>query len=283
MRFREMIEAMSRDGVTRFIEVGPGRVLTGLVDQILDASRISRWRLTTRRPGVCAAGIAGLAALAADGVALDLAALFDSYETPQKHVPAPKHAVMVSGANLGKPYPPADGKTSVTPKRARAAVVCLAPATGGRTKAPGLRPISRRSTICRPCLRRNPAVRRMSGVVVDRIQKETAEQHQRLPGHHDAKPPGVPGQCLQMAAQINGQHITVSRTHPVVNEVRPSTRSNAPLLARQRRSTDRPADRGGHAACLPRPESGRGRRIGAVAVGGRGGVGDGVAEDGLSG
>ena len=46
--------------------------------------------------------------------------LFDHYEEPAKHVPAPpKHAVMVGGANLGKPYPPVDGKVSITPKRAR--------------------------------------------------------------------------------------------------------------------------------------------------------------------
>ena len=112
VKFREMIEAMARDGVTRFIEVGPGRVLTGLVGQILDTTPHIAVALDDPKAGGLRGWHRGLAALAADGVALDLVSLFDHYDAPAKHVAAPAHAVLVGGANLGKPYPPADGKTS---------------------------------------------------------------------------------------------------------------------------------------------------------------------------
>lgn len=100
VRFREMIEAMSRDGITRFIEVGPGRVLTRLVDQILDGTPHKAVALDDPKVDGLRGWHRGLAALAADGVALDLAALFESYEIPDKHNPPPAHAVRVGGANL---------------------------------------------------------------------------------------------------------------------------------------------------------------------------------------
>ena len=139
VKFREMIEAMARDGVTRFIEVGPGRVLTGLVGQILDTTPHIAVALDDPKAGGLRGWHRGLAALAADGVALDLVSLFDHYDEPAKHVAAPAHAVLVGGANLGKPYPPADGKTSITPKRAR------------------VKRMSRRRTRRRPSCRRTPA------------------------------------------------------------------------------------------------------------------------------
>ncbi|WP_082690470.1 type I polyketide synthase [Mycobacterium sp. M26] len=110
VRFREMVEAMARDGVTRFIEVGPSRVLTKLVDQILDGTPHLAVALDDPKAGGLRGWHRGLAALAADGVPLNLAALYDNYEEPAQHVPAPKHAVLVGGANVGKPYPPADGR-----------------------------------------------------------------------------------------------------------------------------------------------------------------------------
>ncbi|MBO0675902.1 SDR family NAD(P)-dependent oxidoreductase [Mycolicibacterium sp. S2-37] len=119
VKFREMIEAMADADVTRFIEVGPSRVLTGLVGQILAGTPHLAVALDDSKSGGLRGWHRGLAALAADGVVLDLVALFDHYAEPAKHVPAPAHAVLVGGANLGKPYPPADGKTSITPKRVR--------------------------------------------------------------------------------------------------------------------------------------------------------------------
>ncbi|MET0937190.1 MAG: beta-ketoacyl synthase N-terminal-like domain-containing protein, partial [Luteibacter sp.] len=75
VRFREMIETMARDGVTRFIEVGPGRVLTKLVGQILDTTPHIAVALDDSKAGGLRGWHRGLAALAADGVALDLVSL----------------------------------------------------------------------------------------------------------------------------------------------------------------------------------------------------------------
>ena len=119
VRFREMIQAMAADGVTRFIEVGPGRVLTGLVNQILGDIEHLAVALDDPKVADLRGWHRGLAVLAADGVGLDLVRLYDHYEEPAKFVPAPKYAVMVGGANVGKPYPPADGKVVITPKRKR--------------------------------------------------------------------------------------------------------------------------------------------------------------------
>lgn len=65
-----MIEAMSRDGINRFIEVGPGRVLTRLVDQILDGTPHKAVALDDPKVDGLRGWHRGLAALAADGVAL---------------------------------------------------------------------------------------------------------------------------------------------------------------------------------------------------------------------
>ena len=105
VRFREMIEAMARDGVTRFIEVGPGRVLTGLVGKILGTSAHIAVALDDPKADGLRGWHRGLAALAADGVALDLVALFDHYEEPEKFVPAPKHVGQGRGSQPRQALP----------------------------------------------------------------------------------------------------------------------------------------------------------------------------------
>ena len=126
VRFREMIRAMAADGVTRFIEVGPGRVLTGLVNQILGDTRT--WRVALDDPKVAdlRGWHRGLAALAADSVSLDLVTLYDHYEGARQFVAAPKYAVMVGGANVGSRIrrPTAGGHH---PKRKRTRFAAAAP------------------------------------------------------------------------------------------------------------------------------------------------------------
>ena len=199
VKFREMIEAMARYGVTRFIEVGPGRVLTGLVGQILDTTPHIAVALDDPKAGGLRGWHRGLAALAADGVALDLVSLFDHYDAPAKHVAAPAHAVLVGGANLGKPYPPADGKTSITLKRAR---MTLPDAPSPVAEGPQL----------------TPAVQRVDAPlstdawsVIDRIQKETAEQHQHYLDVMTQSHQAFLDVSAQMMAQIVGDHATVAQ------------------------------------------------------------------------
>ncbi|MFY1621171.1 beta-ketoacyl synthase N-terminal-like domain-containing protein, partial [Micromonospora sp. WMMD736] len=234
VKFREMIEAMARDGVTRFIEVGPGRVLTGLVGQILAKAPHIAVALDDPKAGGMRGWHRGLATLAADGVALDLVSLFDHYEEPAKFVAPPAHAVKVGGANLGKPYPPVDGKVSITPKRTRARASVtptpVAEAAHMKPEAPHAEtPAPQRMTS--PTVQRNdaPEIQRMEAPVVqrtdvssaavetarsplsvdawsviDRIQQETAEQHQRYLDVTTQSHQAFLDVSVQMMAEIMG-------------------------------------------------------------------------------
>ncbi|WP_183516089.1 type I polyketide synthase, partial [Mycolicibacterium sp. BK607] len=247
VRFREMIEAMARDGVTRFIEVGPSRVLTGLVTKILGDSAHFAVALDDPKADGLRGWHRGLAALAADGVALDLVALFDHYAEPVKFVPAPKHAVKVGGANLGKPYPPVDGKVSIKAKRTRASVQSAPPAV---VQAPAPAPAVQRMeapVAAAPA----PVVQAQAPVVqqveiqaevieaplssdvwsiIDSIQKETAEQHQRYMDVVTNSHQAFLDMSTQMMAQIVGGSTTVAQAPSVLTSVAPQ-QVMAPVIA----------------------------------------------------
>ncbi|PQE02410.1 hypothetical protein CYL16_02430 [Mycobacterium sp. EPG1] len=281
VKFRDMIETMARDGVTRFIEVGPGRVLTGLVDQILDTTP----HLAVTLDGAKSDGLRGwhrgLAALAADGVQLDLVSLFDHFDEPAKHEPAPKHAVLVGGANLGKPYPPVDGAVQITPKRTRPSVTSAPsqsdPAGEGSRMTPAVQrmeaPSAHTVAAAMPAAPAPAAVTPASAVavhqtlapapevhvpapsvsaplstdawsIVDRIQRETAEQHQRyldvMTQSHQAfldvatqMMSGIVGGPA--AAPQNGSRVALKEVVPapapagVTNGVVPATNGAAPV------------------------------------------------------
>lgn len=196
VRFREMIRSMADDGVTRFIEVGPGRILTGLVGQILADTPHLAVALDDRKAGGLRGWHRGLAALAADGVPLDLAALFAAYETPAAFVAPPSHAVMVGGANLGKPYPPADGNVTITPKRQRAPAVT-------RTLSDAPPPVVQNAAP-----RIEPAVStELSGDawgLIDRIQSETVAQHRHYLDVMAKSHQSFLDMSTQMLAQVTG-------------------------------------------------------------------------------
>ncbi len=245
VKFREMIEAMAHDDVTRFIEVGPGRVLTGLVDKILDTTPHIAVALDSSKADGLRGWHRGLAALAADGVALDLVSLFDHYDEPAKHVPPAAHAVLVGGANLGKPYPPADGKKSITPKRVRTNVASARPevkqpAAEGpaltqstqRMEPPALQPVAVSApTVHVP----EPAIHvpepevhvhapeviaPLSGdawSVIDRIQKETAEQHHRYLDVMTQSHQAFLDMSAQMLVEIVGDHSGVTQAPRTVH------------------------------------------------------------------
>ena len=248
VRFREMIEAMARDGVTRFIEVGPGRVLTGLVGKILGTSAHIAVALDDPKAGGLRGWHRGLAALAADGVALDLVALFDHYEEPQKFVPAPKHVVKVGGANLGKPYPPVDGKKTITPKRTRVSVQSALPAVAEtpapapavqRMEAPAVHAPAPAAQVQAPVVQQQAQVVHhqaevqaevidapLSGDVwsiIDSIQKETAEQHQRYMDVVTQSHQAFLDMSTQMMAQIVGDPATVAQAPRALPSVATAT------------------------------------------------------------
>lgn len=121
VRFREIIEAMAEDGVTTFIEAGPGNVLTALVGQILPG-RANAVALDDKKGDGLAAFLAGLGKLAVLGHAVDFVALFNGMPAPAARPPRSKHAIDLNGANYRKPYPPAGGAEALpAPNAARPA------------------------------------------------------------------------------------------------------------------------------------------------------------------
>ena len=245
VRFREMIEAMARDGVTRFIEVGPSRVLTKLVGQILETTPHSAVALDDPKAEATRGWHRGLAALAADGVALDLVALYDHFEEPEQHVPAPAHAVLVGGANVGKPYPRANGNNTITPKRVRvpATSAPIAPPSTNSAPTPAA-PRPEEPTVNLP---RNGAQSHAADMpspvtpaaiapqaehwapveaaplsadawsVIDRIQQETAKQHERYLDVVTHSHQAFLETAAQMMAEIVGDHSAAPQApRPVV-------------------------------------------------------------------
>nr|WP_321510853.1 beta-ketoacyl synthase N-terminal-like domain-containing protein [uncultured Hyphomonas sp.] len=109
VRFRELVEQMYRDGARTFIEVGPGSVVSGLVDDVLGSRPHTAYALDNKRVNGVTQFLSTLGALSVSGMAINFAGLFDDLPAePPKPAP-PKHAVMISGANYGKPYPPPEG------------------------------------------------------------------------------------------------------------------------------------------------------------------------------
>ncbi len=107
VRFVEQIEAMFAGGARTFIEVGPGQVLTALVGRCLEAR--PHLAVALDQPGKhgVTALFHALGRLAAAGVPLDFAPLWEGQALPDDPAnPAPSKLVLrLNGANFGKPYP----------------------------------------------------------------------------------------------------------------------------------------------------------------------------------
>lgn len=128
VRFREQVQAMYDAGARIFVEIGPGSVVSGLVGNILDDQPHIAISMDHKRRNGVNQFLMAIASLSVAGVKLDYEALFaDLPAQPPKPEPS-RHAVMISGANFNKPYPPANGaegrvapnKTIPQPKAAAA-------------------------------------------------------------------------------------------------------------------------------------------------------------------
>ena len=120
VRFAETIEAMFARGVRVFVEVGPGSVLTDLIGRVLDG-RPHLAVATDRRTlhGMTALQSA-LGQLAVAGVAVSFDGLWD--EAPivaRSRRRSSAAAVLITGTNVGKPYPPSGEETTPAPAAAR--------------------------------------------------------------------------------------------------------------------------------------------------------------------
>ncbi|MDB4930806.1 MAG: omega-3 polyunsaturated fatty acid synthase subunit, PfaA, partial [Myxococcaceae bacterium] len=127
VRFVEQVEAMWAAGARTFVEVGPGAVLTDLVDRILgDRAHVSVALDRKGKHGVTSLQ-EGLGRMAVAGVAVDFAPLWAEY-APAPTTPKKKPAMTISlnGSNYGKPYPPKGGAAALpkpNPPRVKEVVI----------------------------------------------------------------------------------------------------------------------------------------------------------------
>jgi polyketide-type polyunsaturated fatty acid synthase PfaA len=126
VRFVDVVEAMYARGVRTFVEVGPGAVLTAMIDRICgDRPHRAVALDRTGRHGVTCLW-QSLAQVAIAGHAVDFSALwreFDLGPDPRAE-PKPKMTVRISGTNYGKKYPPEGGAAALprpNPPRAQVA------------------------------------------------------------------------------------------------------------------------------------------------------------------
>ena len=134
VRWTQLVTNLADDGVTTFVEVGPGAVLTGLVGRILGDRAHRAIALDRKGKDGVTALLRGLARLAAAGVSMQPAALWEGYGEPvdPATVAKPRLALPINGANYGKVYPPAGGAAALpapNPETPSVAARSVAPAT----------------------------------------------------------------------------------------------------------------------------------------------------------
>ena len=115
VRFVEQIEAMYASGVRTFVEVGPGRVLSGLAGHILKSRPHRAIALDRKgRPG-WASLQQGLTLLSVAGVGVDYAKLWAEF-APMADPRARRRPAMtlkLNGSSYGKIYPPVQGAVAL--------------------------------------------------------------------------------------------------------------------------------------------------------------------------
>jgi acyl transferase domain-containing protein len=115
VRFVDMVRGMADAGIRTFIEVGPGSVLTSLVDRTLEDLDHQAIALDRRGKDGVVSLSRGIAQLVAAGVSLDFGALWQGYGEPEDigKRTQPRLAVPISGVNHGKAYPPKGGAAAL--------------------------------------------------------------------------------------------------------------------------------------------------------------------------
>ncbi|MFO0607691.1 MAG: SDR family oxidoreductase [Polyangiales bacterium] len=189
VRFVDSVEAMYAAGVRTFVEVGAGAVLTGLVGKVLGAR--SHWAVPLDRRGTH--GVTSLhhalARLAAAGVPMQLARLWERYAPAHdpRTDPRPKVTLKINGSNYAKPYPPPGGAKALpkpNPERP-APVAAPAPAPALAIEAPVMTtpkptpaPVAVTPAAPAPLMPAAPATVQHAWITAyQEAQRQTAEAH----------------------------------------------------------------------------------------------------------
>jgi len=181
VRFVEQIEAMYESGVRIFVEVGPSRVLTGLVGHILKSRPHRAIALDRKgRPG-WASLQQGLAQLSVAGVAVDYARLWADFApaVDPRARRKPAMALKMNGSSYGKIYPPAQGAVALpkpNPPSAEPAINEAAPALPAiSVTAPAIQPDPR--AVVGVAASGDPTVQLAWVQAFQESQRQTAEAH----------------------------------------------------------------------------------------------------------
>jgi acyl carrier protein len=124
-----MLEGMVAAGFDTFVEVGPGQVVSALVRQVAGERAVAV--ALDGKAGGLSGFLSGVGALCVAGHGLDVARLYEGQPAPPEPVAPSRHAVMICGANYGRPYPPAGGaagRHAPNPEPASKPVPIAAPA-----------------------------------------------------------------------------------------------------------------------------------------------------------
>ena len=225
VRFREMVEAMYASGVTHFVEVGPGRVLTKLIGRCLGDRDHVAVSLDDKKVDGLRALWRGIGALAAEGIEMNLTALSEGYQVPAAPVEAKPFEIMITGFNHDRPYPPengAAGRAAPNPEVAEAPVsaapVSTAPAPApatpparllSPTPTPATAPPIQPATAAAPSA---PAVDPAMAAQVHHVTIEAHRRYQELMAESHRS-------FLSMAASALGQADAVAPGQPVAQSL----------------------------------------------------------------
>ncbi|MBN1515268.1 SDR family NAD(P)-dependent oxidoreductase [Candidatus Sumerlaeota bacterium] len=197
VEFVREIEAMHAAGARVFVEIGPGKVLSGLADSILqgqDCVTLSVDASRGRRSGTYDLGCA-LAQLAALGCAVDLQKWDAEAQTQEEFeaLPKPKFTVKICGANYVKPKeqrPPsprkletsgASGAVALAPKQEFDTRGSLMSQTTGSNPAETPQPPANNATL-QDALR----LTQENLAALKSMQQQTAQLHQQFLANQQA-------------------------------------------------------------------------------------------------
>lgn len=173
VQFVEMIQAMYRDGVRTFVEIGPGMTLTGLVGSILAGKPHHAIGVDRKGSHGVTALFHALARLAALGVPMTFDALWTSHPAPKPSAVASQSSagasVRINGANYGRRYPPEAAVGQAPPAPSAPAAPSRAPTPVPVAEAPRL-------AAPPPSLVSNGGGQGLLSALIE-MQRQTAEAH----------------------------------------------------------------------------------------------------------